>query len=61
MKFSKYNNPAKRRKVRRNSRYTAEQRNELYELLGKAQTEKERDLLIDAFNVSVHPTQKKGV
>lgn len=57
MKFSKFNNPAKRRKVRRSTRNVIEQRNELCELLGTAKTEMNRDLLIDAYNVTVCPTQ----
>lgn len=57
MKFSKFNNPAKRRKVRRSSQYVAERRNELYTLMAGAKSQKERDLLIDAYNVTVCPTQ----
>lgn len=55
MKFSKFNNPAKR-KVRRSSQYVAERRNELYTLMAGAKNQKEQDLLIDAFDISIHPT-----
>ena len=57
MKFSKFNNPAKRMKVRRSSQYVAERRNELYTLMAGAKSQKEQDLLIDAFDISIHPTR----
>lgn len=61
MKFSKYNNPAKRRKHRRSASrpysaaYAEERRSELYRLLAEAKTEEQRDALIKAYNISIHP------
>lgn len=56
MRFSKYNNPNKRR-ARKYSPYTKIERetreNELYKLLAAAETETERDALIKVFRASV--------
>lgn len=58
MRFSKYNQP-KRRRPRKISPYTRSEReqreNELYILLANAGTESERDALIKAFNASINP------
>lgn len=57
-KFTKYNNPSKKRKERKHTysnNYYNERKNELYNLLAEAKTEAERDALIKAFNVSMNP------
>ena len=59
MKFTKYNNPnKKRRTVRRSpysSKYIAEQRSKMERLLANAKTDDEKDAIIKAFDVTVHP------
>lgn len=59
MKFSKYNNPNRRRKAKRKSPYSQEyineRKNEMYSLLAKAETEAEKDGIIKAFNISINP------
>ena len=65
MKFSKYNNP--RRKTHRkpntspySRQYVEEQKSELYALLAQAKTEEERDAIIKAYDVTIHPYNKGG-
>lgn len=58
MKFTKYNNPNKRRPKRKSPHsqaYINEQKTELFKLLAKAETEEEKDALIKAFQISIHP------
>lgn len=61
MKFSKYNNPAKRRKHRRpasrpySAAYIEDRKAELFRLLADAKTDQQRDALIKAYNISIHP------
>lgn len=58
MKFSKYNNP-NRRKAKRKSPYSQEyineRKKEMFSLLAKAETEAEKDGIIKAFNISINP------
>lgn len=58
MKFSKYNNP-NRRKVRRPSpysqKYIEDRRKELQEALAKCENDFQRECLIKAFDVSIRP------
>ena len=57
MKFSKSRNP--RKKTARRSPYSAayieERRRELDELLAKAKSDDERDMLIKAYSISINP------
>lgn len=59
MKFTKYNNPSKKRRTVRRSpyspRYIAEQRSEMKRLLANAKTDDEKDTIIKAFDVTVYP------
>lgn len=60
MKFSKYNNPSKKRRRKHINtpyfkEYIEEQKEQLYALLAKAKTEEEKDMIIKAFDVSIHP------
>ena len=60
MKFTKYNNPSKKRRTLRRSpysaQYIAEQRSKMEMVLAKAETESEKNTIIKAFNVTIHPT-----
>ena len=59
MAWTKYNNPNKRRKVKRSpysQQYITERREEMYRLLAKAETESEKDAIIKAFNATIYPT-----
>ena len=51
----------RKKKVTRKSMYSKEyieqQRNQMYELLGKASNDKEADNIIKAFNVSMYPVR----
>ena len=64
MKFSKYNNPNRKiRKTRPNvfsPEYVADQKNQMYALLAQAKTEEEKDAIIKAYDVSMHPYRKGG-
>ncbi|MBQ7726279.1 MAG: hypothetical protein IJT66_03955 [Clostridia bacterium] len=58
MKFSKYNNPSRRRrrKPQAHSReYIEERERELMALLATAKTDQDKQILIDAFNISINP------
>ena len=57
MKFTKYNNPNRRRRKRSpySQEYIAEQRDRMYELLAKAKTEAEKDNIIKAFHITINP------
>lgn len=60
MKFSKYNNPNKKHRRKHTTtpysrEYIEEQKKQLYALLAKAKTEEEKDMIIKAFDVSIHP------
>lgn len=60
MKFSKYNNPSKKHRRKHintpySKEYIEEQKEQLYALLAKAKTEEEKDMIIKAFDVSIHP------
>lgn len=58
MKFTKYNNPKKKRKARYSpysQQYISERRDEMYQLLAKAETESQRDAIIKAFDITIHP------
>lgn len=59
-KFTKYNNPyrkpyGKRHRSQHSKAYIEEMKNELYQLVADTETDEERELLIDAFRVSVRP------
>lgn len=57
-KFSKYNNPNKKRNRKSSSyssAYIAEKRKEMYCLLAKAETEEERNYIIKAYDVTIRP------
>ncbi len=58
MKFSKYNNPNRKRKRRRSlysTQYIAERKQELMTLLTEAKTDNERQMLIEAYRICVNP------
>lgn len=59
MKFSKYNNPNKKRRPKRvspySSSYIEERRKEMYETLARCETEAQKDAIIKAFSVSINP------
>lgn len=58
MKFSKWNNPSKKRRAKKSpysQKYIEEQRERMYQLLGEAKTDAERDAIIKAFHVSINP------
>ena len=55
MRFSKYNNPNKKRTGKKpihSQTYINEQKTELRSLLMQAKTEQEKDAIIKAFNIS---------
>lgn len=58
MKFTKFNNPSRKRK-RRSSPYSAqyieERKTELMKLLTNAQTDAERKYLIEAYRITINP------
>ena len=58
MKFSKYNNPNKR-KYKKPARYSAERReelrNELFRLLSEAKDDREREAIIKAYRITLNP------
>ena len=60
MKFTKYNNPNRRRKIRRNVTpvYREQMENQLYQLLAKCETEEQRNSLIDAYNITLNPERR---
>lgn len=56
MKFTKYNNPSKKKKRRieqHGSSYMAQMEGQLYQLLAQAETDEERTNLIKAYNVTI--------
>ena len=58
MKFSKYNNPNRKRKRRRSpysTQYIKERKQELMTLLTEAKTDNERQMLIEAYRICVNP------
>lgn len=59
MKFTKYNNPSKKRRTVRRSpyspQYIAERRSEMERLLANAETDDEKDAIIKAFDVTIYP------
>ena len=59
MKFTKYNNPNKRRAPKRRTphsqEYINERREELIKLLAKADDSKEEEMLIATYQVSINP------
>jgi len=58
MKFSKYNNPNRKRKRRRSpysTQYIAERKQELMTLLTETKTDNERQMLIEAYRICVNP------
>lgn len=58
MKFSKYNNPNRKRRGRKSpysQQYINERKDEMYQLLAKAETEAEKDNIIKAFQISINP------
>ena len=58
MKFSKYNNPNRKRKRRRSpysTQYIEERKQELMTLLTEAKTDNERQMLIEAYRICVNP------
>lgn len=59
MKFTRYNNPRKKKRKTRKPPYSEsyinERKEELYQLLSEANSDYERDMLIKAFNVSIRP------
>lgn len=59
MRFTKYNNPNKKRKHYKKPIYSKEyienRKNEMYSLLASAKTEEEKDAIIKAFNISIRP------
>lgn len=60
MKFSKYNNPNRKTyKTYNHSRsYINEQKSEMYEMLSKAKTEAEKEMIIKSYQISINPYQK---
>ena len=65
MKFSKYNNPRRKTHMKPNTspysrRYIEEQKSQLYALMADAKTEAEKDALIKAYNVTIHPYREGG-
>ena len=60
MKFSKYNNPNRKTyKTYNHSRsYINEQKSEMYEMLSKAKTESEKEMIIKSYQISINPYQK---
>ncbi len=56
--WTKYNNPNKRR-VRKKSTYSAEYRKareeEMYKLLAEAKDETEKQMIINAYKISINP------
>ena len=58
MKFSKFNNPNKKRrrvKSKYSQTYVNERRNEMYQALANAETDAQRDYIIKAFDISIKP------
>ena len=54
-KFTKWNNPNKHKKHHTYSdQYYQGQKEEMYRLLATAKDDKERDLIVNAFNVSLN-------
>ena len=64
MKFSKYNNPRRKTSKTRpcpySREYVEDRKSELYALLAQAKTEEERDAIIKAYDVTIHPYNKGG-
>ena len=60
MKFTKWNNPSRKRKARHNTyseKFREEMQNELYEELAKCETEDQRSAVIKAYNVTMNPVR----
>lgn len=59
MRFTKYNNPNKKRRVKRKSPYSQqyinERKNELCKLLATTENNEQMSMLIDAFNITIYP------
>lgn len=57
MKFSKYNNPNRKRRRRStySTQYIEERKQELMTLLTEAKTDNERQMLIEAYRICVNP------
>lgn len=57
MKFTKYNNPNKRRRSKAgySKAYREERKTELYNALATCTTEAEREAVIKAYDISLHP------
>lgn len=64
MRFSKYSNPSRRvRRINHRSSpyspaYIAEQKKIMFAELAKAETEEQRDAIIKAYDVTIHPTTR---
>ena len=61
MKFTKYNNP-NRKRIRKHTHsrsYCIEMQNEMYQALANAETEADKDMIIKAYNISLNPTINK--
>ena len=58
-RFTKYNNPNKRKPSRKRNRYSQDyieqQRQQLYKELANAQTEEQKAMIIKAFSISINP------
>lgn len=55
MKFKKKVNKPRKRRSPYSKEYIEARREEMYQLLGQAKTESERDAIIKAFNASINP------
>lgn len=61
MKFSKYNNPARRRRAPRPSVSTSRKReieDQLYAALAKAETPEQKSMILDAYSITLNPCRK---
>lgn len=57
MKFSKYNNPNRRKNniyQNHSNTYREQMKNQLYELLAKCKTEEQKDALIKAYSITLN-------
>ena len=56
MRFSKFNNPSKkRRNFRKSSKAKQELKEDMFKLIALAKSEEEREAIIKAYSVSVKP------
>ncbi len=57
-KFTRFNNPNRKRKTRKSpysQQYINERRNEMYKLMANVETDEKKDILQKAFSITINP------